>query len=437
MPTHFAIPCLCAVLALSFLVRPAAVRAEGYDAYVDADPSAEEDGSKERPFSRIEKAVAHVLSKPAGRRRILVRPGTYRESFTLGPSVRLFGSDKGRVVVEGGVAMRDGSALKKLSIVGGVVAEGNADVVLEDCEIKDFGPIGVRALPGKGRLTVRQCRIRAGGKGIYVQEGRTVELSDNEISGNREEGLDIRADVSGSVSGNAIRRNGESGIEVVLGGSDLVLRGNTIEKNKASGIAGQFYRGSKEKGRVHVRNNRIADNGKEGFSCGTPSGGDPSRQYWNDSVALSDNILKDNALGPIDRSCKIDTTAGAEGQDAASGNDRRREAGGPGGRQDDTAAQASSETAGQDRGRPEPGRNEEEDVRTISNQDAPVETRTEPAEHGRASGDPREAPETQPEGNPWKHPLAFLLSLVRRIAPDAFGWLPPTYPPESDEASVR
>ena len=108
--------------------------------------------------------------------------------------------------------------------------------------IRGFGKIGVDIPPGNGKLTIQNSKIKNGdGKGVYVQKGNRIKLIGNEIYENDEEGLDLRAEISGIISGNYIHNNREGGIEVIVGDADLEISNNTIKGNKASAIAAQFY----------------------------------------------------------------------------------------------------------------------------------------------------------------------------------------------------
>jgi parallel beta-helix repeat protein len=141
------------------------------------------------------------------------------------------------------------------------------------------------------------------GKGFYLKK-RTVLIEKNEVENNDEEGIDIRSGVKGSIKKNTITKNGESGIELVVGKTDLKISNNKIKSNGASGISNQFYKDSKKTGDIKLEKNSIQKNDNYGLQCATPSGGDPSSNYWTKSINLIKNIFSGNGKS-MAKSCKF------------------------------------------------------------------------------------------------------------------------------------
>jgi parallel beta-helix repeat protein len=115
----------------------------------------------------------------------------------------------------------------------------------------------------------------------------------------------LRERVSGTISGNTIANNGEGGIEVVVGKSNVLINNNEIKKNKASGIAAQFYSQASKIGKIEIKKNYISYNGAYGLVCKAPSGGNPSEGYYNESIELTENKIQNNKSKAISKTCDI------------------------------------------------------------------------------------------------------------------------------------
>lgn len=295
---------------LCFLAFPFSSQGSSYDLYVDKSYDKDDsDGSKDKPFEKISEAIEEAAKNSSGERSIFVKKGTYTETFKSGKDVKLYGENTSGVIISGPITLKDGGLLKNLTVTGGysgVVVEADADATIDSCSIIKSEKIGINGELGKGKVSIINSLISGGqGKGIYIQQGRSVEISKNEISDNGEEGIDVRAKVGGNIKNNSIYSNRESGIEFIVGSADLVISGNSIKKNRASGIAAQFYSETSKKGAISIKNNTISKNKKFGLDCATPSGGNPSGSYWKDSIDLSGNTIEENSDDPINNSCHI------------------------------------------------------------------------------------------------------------------------------------
>lgn len=293
------------VMASLFLVWPWFSLAVDYDYYVDSSASSGGDGSKDDPFKDISEAV-----EKGG--NIFIEDGDYDENLELKKGTKLFGESEGGVVIAGEIKMKDKTALKDLTVKDAnetVVVTADADVEIDNCTITKFNKIGINALAGGGKLKVVNSKIKDGeGKGFYIERGKEIELIGNEVTGNKgEEGIDIRSKVDGVIRNNFIVGNGESGIEVVVGSSELIIKDNKINKNGSSGIASQFYpdSGLSGKGDIKIEDNEIEDNDKYGFDCNRPQGGSPDEDYWRDSIELEGNDISGNGIKAISDYCKF------------------------------------------------------------------------------------------------------------------------------------
>jgi hypothetical protein len=282
-------------------------RAGSCDIYVDGNYDDEEDGSSEKPYQTLEKALDESGSNG---KKICLKNGVYEEKITLSKGVELYGEDKNKTILKNSAAesvvLKGDNILDNLTVTGGssgIIIEGGADIT--GCIIKNASKNALEVLLGSAKLIVKKTKIFGNSKGMYIQTGRNISVTDSEIYENREEGLDLREKIRGTIAGNNIYGNRESGIELIVGGSDLLIKNNSIKKNLAGGIAVQFYDIAKKTGKIKITNNIISQNKKYGLVCKSPSGGDSAKGYWNDSLDLLDNKIEDNKENAISGSCKI------------------------------------------------------------------------------------------------------------------------------------
>jgi hypothetical protein len=297
---------MAAGLTVFFVWTAKPILSADYDLYVDANHKDEENGTKEKPFKTIKKAINELEDKGGA---IYIKNGEYNESLVLGEKIELYGESVSGVVIKQGIAVEENSVIKDLTINGGsnaISIEGGVSAKIDNCRIKNFSKIGINASAGGGKIRIENSSIYDGGtKGMYIQKGREIELDGNRVYDNAEEGIDLREEVSGVIKNNEIYNNGESGIELVVGGADLLIEDNQIRKNGSSGIAVQFYRESDSLGTIKIEDNLLSRNEKYGLDCNRPSGGNPKSNYWNKALELSENVIEKNEIRSINEYCKI------------------------------------------------------------------------------------------------------------------------------------
>lgn len=287
-----------------FIFMPFVSDAKDYDYYVDGSISKSGDGSKEKPFKTIIEAVEKGGD-------VFIEDGKYDEDIELKKKTGLFGESENGVIVSGKIIMDDDTRIQDLTVRGVktvIMIRKDADADIENCTIKDFGKIGILAVAGSGKLKVSDSKIINGdGKGFYIERGKVIELLNNEVTDNDEEGIDIRSKVKGTVSGNLITKNRESGIELIVGSSNLQIENNVIKRNGASGIATQFYPDARlnGKGQININDNSIGENKKYGLDCNRPQGGVPGVSYWKDSIELAGNNIYANKMKSINDYCNL------------------------------------------------------------------------------------------------------------------------------------
>lgn len=305
------------ILIFFTFAAPLFVHAESYNFYVDKSYDGEEDGSSEKPFTKISEAIEKAGDQGKDSRKIYVKNGEYGESLKLIDSIQIFGQDKSKTIIKNDTLstlnLQGNNLLKNITISGGqsaITISGKAEI--NGCIIKGSAKNAINALPGGAKLVVKKSKISDNGKGMYIQKGRSISITDNEIYDNGEEGLDLREDISGTISGNSIYSNREGGIELVIGSSDLLIKNNSIKKNRASGISNQFYSAAKKVGKIKIQGNIITQNREFGIVCGTPSGGNPDKNYWLDSLEVSENTIEGNGSKAISGRCDVAEAAEPE-----------------------------------------------------------------------------------------------------------------------------
>lgn len=262
------------------------------------------DGSESDPFGSITDAIDEA--KEHGGKKIIVAKGTYSSGFTLPKGVELVGSDTKDVIIKGLIRMEDKSKLSEVTVdTGGILTAGKADVTISKVMVKNVLAVGIKGEEGNGTIIVRDTVVEKSRKGFYLQKGNEIRAENIEVRNNTEEGMDIRENVSGSIRKSEFRDNGESGIEVVLGSSDLVIQSNTFSGNGASGIAAQFFKGASKVGDVRIDGNAMNGNTNYGIDCKTPQGGLESKDYFLNSISASGNTFSKNKEGEISNHCRV------------------------------------------------------------------------------------------------------------------------------------
>lgn len=285
------------LISMLFLFKPIFALA-GFDFYVEEGSSSKGDGSKDKPFNKIQKAL------DAGGKKIYVKNGDYNEDVKLEKKVEIEGESKGKTTIKGRVYMKNDSELKNLTVTnGGIIVENGCNVKIDKVKVKNSS-IGIHTM-GNGNLIASNCEITENGKGFYLEKDKDIDITNSEITNNDEEGIDIRDNVDGIIKNNLIKDNNEGGIEVIAGGSELTISNNTIKGNKASGIAIQYYEIASKIGGLKIYGNSISSNGNYGIVCKHPSGGGEKADYWTKSVNMGANDIFSNKEGSFDSFCKF------------------------------------------------------------------------------------------------------------------------------------
>lgn len=298
-----------AILFLSSLGGIA--RAESYDFFVDTHSAeTQEDGSQQYPFKTINAAMDHIRAEKKKSEKVFINDGTYTESVTLENNTKLFGENKDNTIIdaeEGSVGIlfkSTKSTIKDITVKNAgsnIVVDNRSKVTVDSCALRDSRTKGAEIQKGsnskKYTFEMKNSVVSGSGKyGVFVSR-KKIKITDSHIHDNNEEGLDLHSLVKGTVKGNNIENNGESGIELVVGGADLTIQSNDIKNNGAQGIGVQVY--SSEKGEVKIIKNTISGNEKYGikFVRFAKSLKEKFTTFIKKNVSLKRNTIKNNEYG--------------------------------------------------------------------------------------------------------------------------------------------
>lgn len=293
-------------VTLLFLFLPLACLAKEQEYYVDSSFQGAQKGTLEEPFNNLGIAVDVAKNDSSNKKTIFVKGGVYYGDFTVNDHIGIVGLPKEQVSINGIVEMEDDSLFRNIKFIGdsGIRVREDANVSIENCSIDTDRKVGVRAFPGTGKITVHDSEIvNRGGKGLYIEKGRSIDIENSSVTAGSEEGLDIRSKVKGKVLNCIFENNGESGIELIAGGSELEIRNNVFRGNQASGIAVQYYSFANEEGKITLANNTFENNRKFGIDCLITEGAKPEANYWFQSINLDKNKFSGNGKEKINKSC--------------------------------------------------------------------------------------------------------------------------------------
>ncbi len=302
-------------LAVFFLLLAGGARAAAYDFYVDASSTQEtQDGSEQYPWKTIGAALENINNGLSGK-MIFIKNGTYAESLSLARDVKLVGESNSETIIDA-----DGyhnavnfvstkSELKSLTIKNAeatnIIIDQKSKATISECSIEKAGKFGVEVKESssskKYQFTFKNSEVsESGSQGLYVSK-RKISVTDSEIFSNGEEGIDLHQSVKGTVGGNNIHGNAESGIESILSGASLTFKSNHVTNNHTQGITVQVYSTSR-KGKVKIIRNTIRGNHDYGIRLANYTrkiGPKKFKKFADKYIEVSKNTDSDNDKGKI------------------------------------------------------------------------------------------------------------------------------------------
>lgn len=264
-------------------------------------------GLEKYPYKSISKAIQSTSHKKTSSIKIHIKNGEYIGNIEIPENTEIYGENRDRVILKNidpmtsTVTLKNHSAISNLTVTGGftgILVQEQATV--ENCSIKEFEKIGISAAPSDSEIIIRNSEVFNGsGKAFYLQTGRKIQIIGNVIHNNKEEGIDLRQDVSGRITNNQIYENGESGIELIVGKSSLKIEGNNILDNESNGITCQYYKLAQEKGDIIISANHIRTKDPKNYtiSVGNPQGdGGKIADYWKNSITITDDNIMEGVI---------------------------------------------------------------------------------------------------------------------------------------------
>ncbi|MEV5200229.1 right-handed parallel beta-helix repeat-containing protein [Streptomyces sp. NPDC053720] len=287
-----------AALRLSVLVVSAAMAATGCSGTGSTSADARHPAGSvlrvPQDFPSVQKAVDAARAGET----VLIGPGVYRESVRVTkPRVVLRGTDRNKVVFDGGVRMANGitvtgagSVVENLTVHGylanGVLFTGVTDERLQQRGAggSAYDPLDTARFPAvRGFRATRVTAYNNGLYGIYAFDARDGVIEDSYASGHADSGIYVgQCKPCGTVvRGNTVERNAV-GIELTNASDNLSVLGNlvagnrvgvTVNSNDLEALAPQH--GAVIAGNV-VADNNAADTPEQadgGFGIGIGIGG--------------------------------------------------------------------------------------------------------------------------------------------------------------------
>lgn len=271
--------------------------------YVNREVSGTQDGSSNHPYKTIQQA----LDKANSNTDIHVAKGTYKENIRIPKGVKLFGSSKKEVIIDGDsdestIRMKHKTEVNKITVKGGeygIYVEGSSRVSIIDCIIKDNKKDGIKVkesnrVKDSYMVSVSKSNIEDNGKsGIFAEKGR-LSLIDNFISENKGDGLDIGKGSRVWLDNNTIKENGRSGIKLVLDKSDIWMKKNSVHNNTREGMEISSFG---EGGSINVDKSKFYENGRYGIA--RVSRGTAGAALWSGLTVQANTQYWGNVLGNL------------------------------------------------------------------------------------------------------------------------------------------
>jgi len=200
-------------------------------------------GSKERPFNRIQDAIDNA-TQGAGA-TIHVWNGTYYENVVVNKSVSLVGNGSASTVIHGNgtgdvITIRaDWVNLSGFNITGS--GSSNSGVRVENEEVtisrtRCYGnTYGINLISSSANITLDRNNCSSNGYGIYLLSSRDNIIVNNTCTANTNSGLYLSSSHDNSIVNNTLGGENNYGMFLVSSSSNLLSR-NNCSGNKFYGI---------------------------------------------------------------------------------------------------------------------------------------------------------------------------------------------------------
>lgn len=216
--------------------------------FVKASASGSEDGSYNHPYNTIGEAI----KKANGKTKIIVRSGNYKENIVVPRDVKISGSDKHKVTIEGKsnseptITLTNKTELSDVSVVGGkngiLVKDAGkkGETTISNCFVRDARSDGIKIANGNKssdtKVNIIKSKIYDNGKSGIYSERRRIVILESEILDNDLDGIDLEKSVEAYVAKNEINQNNGVGMKVRLDNASTTITKNVFYKNDKDGL---------------------------------------------------------------------------------------------------------------------------------------------------------------------------------------------------------
>lgn len=294
---------IASLLLLAILILPVFSFAGTSKIYVDKDASGKQDGSLKNPY----KTITQALKKANDNDEVHIASGTYRENIEIPSEVKVYGSDKDKVIIEAKDDDEEVVALNNKSLIDGVTIRGgkygvevneNDKASIIKCIIKNNKKDGIYIEKGsvedKKKVSIIETEIEKNGRSGIFSEKRRLVIIDNFIHDNDSDGIDIAAGSSAWIEGNKMKENDGSGMKVVLDGSEIWTKNNTFYDNNREGLEINAYGNA---GRVDINKSKFYKNDRWGIA--KVQKGQFPVSVWNGATVQDNNLFWENKTGNV------------------------------------------------------------------------------------------------------------------------------------------
>lgn len=274
--------------------------------FVKEGSSGKEDGSYDHPYSSINEAI----KKADGKTKIIVRSGTYKENIIIPRDVKISGSDRHKVFIDGEskndptVTMTNKTEISDITVKGGkngilIKDSGKkGEVTISNCYVRSAKSDGIKISNGDKssdrKVNIIESKIYDNGKSGIFSERRRLVIIDSEIFDNDLDGIDLEKSVEAYIAKNEINQNDGVGLKLRLDNAQTTVIKNNFYKNNRDAIE---VRSGGKIGNINIKKNNFVKNDSYGIAK-VLKDADGFTDFRGLSVA-TDNIFHQNKKGTI------------------------------------------------------------------------------------------------------------------------------------------
>ncbi len=257
------------LLSLVFMLPVISMAGGTKEIFVKSGASGKEDGSYEHPYNTISKAI----KKADGKTKIIVRSGVYRENITVPRDVKISGSDRKKVIIQGTdkneptVTMENKTELSDITVAEGkngiLIKDSNkkGEITVTNCLVRDARGDGIKISNGDKssdrKVNIIDSKIYSNGKSGIFSERRRIVIMDSEIFDNDLDGIDLEKSVEAYIAKNEINENDGVGVKLRLDSAQITVTKNSFYKNGKDGLE---VRSGGKTGSVNLSKNKLIKN---------------------------------------------------------------------------------------------------------------------------------------------------------------------------------